>query len=180
MDAANSNNKALWKVLPKPKRTRPSLGYESYPVAERVDGLAVYACDEPGVKDRYHFRMPGEIGVHVHGLPSLEAVIAMADEQRPLRQAKSDGLPVSPVAEWAGYAILLVEADEPARIRMLEKLAGCTQEEAVTHFIEQSCWADDMAEFSRGKGTAEQRRFSLRTAWREDLAINDDRIRGAS
>ena len=51
----------------------------------------------------------------------------------------------------------------PAR---LEMLCECTQDEAVSHFIEGTCWSEDFSEFWGGKGTPKKRRTALRAAWR--------------
>lgn len=69
------------------------------------------------------------------------------------------------VQEWTNAAIDLVKASRCDEIRCLERLAGCTQAEAVTHFIEHSCWAADLPGFSGGRGTADERREALLALW---------------
>jgi hypothetical protein len=76
-------------------------------------------------------------------------------------------LPMSlTVVEWAATANQLVMCDDPKEIRRLEMLCECTQDEAVSHFIEGTCWSEDFPEFWGGKGTPKERRTALRAAWR--------------
>jgi hypothetical protein len=69
------------------------------------------------------------------------------------------------VVEWTTEAQNLVKADDPAEIRRLETMLECTQEEAVNHFIEETCWRLDMPEFCDGRGTPEERLAALRALW---------------
>ena len=68
--------------------------------------------------------------------------------------------------QWATGAKRLVEMDDEEDIRQLEALLGCTQEEAVNHFIEGSCCGEDLPEFCDGKGTPQARLMALRALWR--------------
>jgi hypothetical protein len=70
------------------------------------------------------------------------------------------------VLQWTTEARNLVVADDRYEIRRLDNMLQCTQDEAVNHFVEDSCWADDMPEFSGGKGTPRERRSALRALWR--------------
>jgi hypothetical protein len=70
------------------------------------------------------------------------------------------------VVEWVTAANKLVMCDDPTEIRRLETLCDCTQDEAVSHFIEGTCWTEDFPEFWGGKGTPHERISALRAAWR--------------
>ncbi len=70
-------------------------------------------------------------------------------------------------AQWAIGAQMLVETDDPDAIRQFEIELGCSQEEAVNHFIEASCCSDDLPGFVGGRGTPQQRLAALRALWRE-------------
>lgn len=69
------------------------------------------------------------------------------------------------VVEWTTEAQNLVKADDPAEILGLETILECTQEEAVNHFIEETCWRLDMPEFRGGRGTPRDRRSALLALW---------------
>jgi hypothetical protein len=69
------------------------------------------------------------------------------------------------VVEWTTEAQNLVKADDPAEIGRLETILECTQEEAVRHFVEESCWGHDMPEFRGGRGTPQGRIAALRALW---------------
>lgn len=74
------------------------------------------------------------------------------------------------VQEWTNAAIDLVKASHRDDIRRLERLLGCTQAEAVAHFVEHSCWAADLPGFSHGRGTDEERRQALLALWWAEAA----------
>ena len=92
-------------------------------------------------------------------LVELPAKLKAALEEMPGERASID------VIRWATAAYLLVRADDAEEIRELETFVGCTQEEAVTHYVEYSCWSDDMREYSGGKGTPQERLAVLRALW---------------
>ena len=62
----------------------------------------------------------------------------------------------------------LIFADDPAAVERLEAEIGHKQAEAVDSIIEQSqsCWRGYVQPYVGGEGTADERRKSLRAAWR--------------
>lgn len=70
--------------------------------------------------------------------------------------------------QWIEEMRKLVCADDPAKISRLEALLGCTQEEAVDHFVEVSCWGYDLPGFRGSRGTPQERRAAVRAAWRAE------------
>ena len=70
------------------------------------------------------------------------------------------------IIQWATGAQLLVKADDAEEIRELEAFLGCTREEAVNHFVEDSCCSDDLPEYGGGRGTSKERLAALRKLWR--------------
>jgi len=68
----------------------------------------------------------------------------------------------------------LIETDDPAAIAVLEAEAGLTQAEAVTHFIEHTCWGEDVAQFKDGQGSPAERLEALRAAFKETGQYNPD------
>lgn len=70
----------------------------------------------------------------------------------------------------------LVTTDDPAALVVLEAEAGLTQAEAVSHFIERTCWGDEdhLAGFIGGQGSAEARLAALRWAFKETGQYNPD------
>jgi hypothetical protein len=74
--------------------------------------------------------------------------------------------PAYTVVEINRLAQRLVEADEPAEITRLEKLLECSQDEAVTHFIENSCCGEDLPQYIGGKGLPKGRLTALRALWK--------------
>jgi len=59
----------------------------------------------------------------------------------------------------------LIFADTAEEISRLEAAYGRTQQQTVDEFIEDSCWSDWFPGFIGHKGTAEDRRASLRAAY---------------
>jgi hypothetical protein len=70
------------------------------------------------------------------------------------------------VVEWAAAAQGLVLSDDAKEIRRLEKRLGCSREEAVDYFVEDSCCSDDLPEYVGNKGTRQERLTALRALWR--------------
>jgi hypothetical protein len=69
------------------------------------------------------------------------------------------------MVQWVPLLWKLIFADNAAEITRLEALAEATQSQAVDLFIEQSCYDDHLPALVGGKGTAEERRAALRTAY---------------
>jgi hypothetical protein len=68
--------------------------------------------------------------------------------------------------QWIETMRKLVDANNLAEIQRLETLLGCTQDEAVNHFVEISSWGFEVPEFHGGRGTPQERRAAMRAAWR--------------
>ena len=69
------------------------------------------------------------------------------------------------IQEWVRLARLLVLSDHADETSALQKVCGCSQAEAVTHFMEESCWAEDFPQYQGNAGTVEERITALRKAW---------------
>jgi hypothetical protein len=63
----------------------------------------------------------------------------------------------------------LILSDDPTVIGSLEALLEGTQQQAVDHYIERSCWGEDLPRFVGHKGTAAERRTALRAAYAASL-----------
>ena len=81
------------------------------------------------------------------------------------KKAHQEAKPKLHVTEWVRLARLLVLSDHPDETSALEKVCECSQAEAVTHFMEESCWAEDFPQYQGNTGTPEERINALRKAW---------------
>jgi hypothetical protein len=76
--------------------------------------------------------------------------------------------------QWMTKDVIpFVLTDDPAKIAAFQKQFGISQQQAVDHMIEHSCWGEDLPELRRDKGTpaerlAELRRVLLAAGERED------------
>jgi hypothetical protein len=64
-------------------------------------------------------------------------------------------------AEWGAGLRKLVCATDAQEIAALEALTGYSQQHAVDHYIEGSCWGEDLPQYEGGKGTPGERREAL-------------------
>jgi hypothetical protein len=67
---------------------------------------------------------------------------------------------------WTTAGQRLVKAVDREEVARLERLLNCTQEEAVNHYIEESCCPEDLPHLAGGRGTPAERRAALRVLWR--------------
>jgi hypothetical protein len=72
------------------------------------------------------------------------------------------GKPALSVGDYFDARRELIFAEQLADIARLEELIGETQTEVVDDFIENSCWRQDLPDFTGGKGTPAERRSALR------------------
>lgn len=79
----------------------------------------------------------------------------------------NNGLVSLTAIEWSAAAQELVRSYNAEEISELETLLGCTRDEAVSHFVEESCCSDDLPDFVGGKGTPEDRRYALLALWKD-------------
>src|SRR5262245_26314709 len=79
--------------------------------------------------------------------------------------AASTTTTVVSVVDWM-TAQALVLSDDAIEIKRLETLIGCSQDELVNHYIEKSCYSDDLPEYVGGKSTPQERLDALRALWR--------------
>jgi len=79
------------------------------------------------------------------------------------------------VNEWklaTARAAELVTATIPGTIAHLEREYGLSQNDAVTHFLEQTEWGlETFPEFQGGKGSKIERLNALRSRWHEWEAL---------
>lgn len=72
---------------------------------------------------------------------------------------------------YAEMAWRLIMSDKPKEIKKLEKKLDGTQGEAVDNFIEESCWRDEVPQFTGNKGTPRERLTALRAAYQKQESL---------